>query len=481
MNAIKPLLFTTALVSSSLAINAEDAAIPVPATDDTVETDGNWHHSEVNAQVDGLVTGDGTMVLLPRDVSPGETDPLELSSAILLSGSGLRGTMTVPMDLEEANAPHMITIAFPPEGANVSNLLVIVESSAGTVENRVTLTGDMGNNWIPIAGVEVEEAGGIAVSLIADASTGSPDPFAAAYLGVAALRLQPGSFADVSPLAAPPRPDQDTPFEAPGLEEVDDPFAVPEEGDDPFAVTEEDLEDPFAVTEEEVDDPFAVPPADEVDDPFAVPPAVETDDPFAVPPADEVDDPFAVADEVDDPFAVSEEDLEDPFAVVEEVEDPFAVPADPEDPFRDDAPAVAQPTPTPAPTPAPTPRPTPQPTPEPVVLVEVDYHSSLEAAKSAASESGRRVLVVFTGEGRRASEFDEAFRHPDMEGILNDFEIVTIDYRTNRQLARRYSVRQFPYIVVLSSRGFTEDHIIGHGDHQVLHDRLLPHTLRIFR
>lgn len=469
MNAIKPLLLTSVLISSPIALMAQGETVTVPATNEIVSTDGNWHRSDATAVHGGVDVGDGTRVLLPRDVSPGDTDPLSLTAAVLLAGSGLRGTITFPGQVPTPGESAIVSIIFPDEGANVRDLLVSIESPAGTTENRVTLTADMANTWVPIGGFTSDSEGDLTVRIIADEQTVSPDPFAAPHLGVSGLRIHPGSFDEISPLAAPPTPEADTPFEVPDLEEVDDPFAVSEEVDDPFAVPPAD----------EVDDPFAAPPAEEVDDPFAVPPADEVDDPFAAP--ETVDDPFAVADEVDDPFAVTEEEVEDPFAVVEETEDPFAVPAEPEDPFRREDVPVVQPTPTPSPTPVATPRVTPQPTPEPVVLIDVDYHPTLDDAKAAARQSGKRVLVLFTGEGRRASEFDEAFRHPDMESILGDFEIVAIDYRTNRALARRYSVRQFPYIVILSSRGFTEDHIIGHGDRNVLSERLLPHTLGIFR
>lgn len=477
MNAIKPLIFTTALVALPLALAADEATVTIPATNQIVTTDGNWHRAAAEAQVDGLATGNGTLVLLPRDVSPGDTDPLALTAATLLAGSGLRGSITFPGQIPQPGESGVVSIAFPADGSNVRDLLVSIETSEGTRENRVTLTGDMANTWVPVGGFSSSAEGDLTIRLVADQRTNSPDPFSPAYFAVSALRVSPGTFDTGSPLIEAAAP-------SPGM---DDPFSVP--------VTD-DLEDPFAVMEE-VDDPFAVPPVAETDDPFAVPPVTETDDPFAVAPVEGVDDPFAVMDEIEDPFAAPDPttddpfaavDVDDPFAAPDATEDPFAVVADPEDPFAvPEGPFVADPvievtpTPTPAPTPVPTPRFTPVATPEPVELIELQTHDTLDAAKTAARSSGKRILVIFTGEGRRASEFDEALRHPDMRNLLGDFEIVMIDYRRNRDLARRYSVNQFPYIVVLSSLGFTEDHIMGHGDTPFLRERIAPHGQSIFR
>jgi hypothetical protein len=443
MNALKPLLLTSALLALPMGLAAQSPmTVTVPATQQHVVTQGNWHRSTVDAEADGVRAETGTMVLLPTNVAPGDSDPLSLSTASLLAGSGLRGSIEIPLQITTGDMPHSFALVYPPRSSSVRDLLVTVRHGGGFQETRLTLLATSGNTWVPLFSFESMAPGDATLRIVADEGTAAPDPFSPAVFSLSAIQMTTGQS---GPATAPfviddlPMPEVDDPFLAPP--EVDDPFAEPDVADDPFEVPV-------------VDDPFAIP---MVEDPFGV---TALEDPFA--------DPFG------DPSTVAATPAPTEAPVDSAPEDPFAMGV------SQPAPVVLA-TPTPAPTPAPTPRMMPLPTPDVVKLADLSYHPSLDAARQAARESGRRILIVFTGETRRAQEFDEAFRHPEVAAILGDFELVSIDYRTNRELARQFAVRDFPYVVVVNSMGYTEDHLLVSGNRAVLLDRLRPYTQSFFR
>lgn len=219
---------------------------------------------------------------------------------------------------------------------------------------------------------------------------------------------------------------------------------------DPFA---EVTSDPFG------DDAFAesAPAADAPDDPFASE-LPEVDDPFAAP-LDDADDPFATPEQPDDPLA-------DPDALTPTPDQPEAI-----DPFTPEGRREAAPEPTRVVS-----------APDPVVrLVELEFHPNFESARRASAQSGRQLLMLFSGDTATARQFEELLRQPDVAEVLENFELVRINYRENRPFAHRYSVRSFPYIVIINDLGYTEEHLLPTRDRTFLINRLMPYTQALFR
>lgn len=434
MNAFKTLLLSTPLALVPLSGAAQPAGQLVTLEDSpgvSVSRSGPWFPSATSASVPGQEIPGGTMVLLPAGVNVEEgEDPLDLPAATLAEGTTLRGDVIIELTAGLGGEPGTLALAYPSGASNVDGLLVEITSPSGITERRVTLLPAMGDAWVPVAPVEAEDGATILVRLVADGRTGSPDEVSPPVLALSALNISP------------------EPFQA---EEVADPFAA----DAPDA--EEPAEDPFAAPAEPEQDRQP-----DAEDPFAAP-ISPVDDPFATPAEEVFDDPFAPAEGSDDPFAAPAE----PAAEEPDFVDPFS-------PEGREEMARATPAPTPAETPAPT-RIFSEP--EPVVaLVELNFHDSFESARRASAESGRPLLLLFSGESATARQFEELLRHPDVADVLGSFELARVNYRENRAFAHRYSVRSFPYIVLVNDLGYTEDHLLPTRDRDALIRRLMPHT-----
>ena len=350
----------------------------------------------------------------------------------------------------------------------------------------------------------------------------------------------PFAMIDPPKAAAPIAADVEDPFAvaAPGaakppVADVDDPFAVASaakpsvpavpEADDPFAVAPTPPSVPKATA---TDDPFLpatgrieLPPkpAVDADDPFASPPVVSTDPPKATvpvaapPPILPADDPFAIdgGTPVNDPVAA------DPFASPEaalargasdsplpagSAGDVFATNTTPvapaptpsssaivrdggraaapglvaENPFGETASAAVA---TPSPTPAAVVR-TPAPAAPPE---EVPFEASrtIEEAVKKAAVSSKPIVVLFSGDSLASRNFEKLLRTPEVARQLAAFEIVQLDYRENRPVAKKYAVPSFPYIVVLNKSGFTLGHVRAHRTSASLVQQLSPFTQRL--
>lgn len=86
-------------------------------------------------------------------------------------------------------------------------------------------------------------------------------------------------------------------------------------------------------------------------------------------------------------------------------------------------------------------------------------HASLAAAKAAAVQSGRPVLLLFSGDNFASEQFESILATDRVRSELARFEFVRLDYRDNRPLARRYAVDRYPYTVVLNPAGYTVGHV----------------------
>jgi hypothetical protein len=256
--------------------------------------------------------------------------------------------------------------------------------------------------------------------------------------------------------------------------QMDDPFVEPPATGAPAATPAPPVEDPFAPPAEQTpaptpaptpaDDPFAQPP---VDDPFADPNAARVVAPTPAAPADNVFDRTT-----DDPFAQPPAEPVAPPPVTTVVDDPFLA--------APDTPTVAVPLVVEEP-PAPLVTPVMEPVaPEADSPVVLTYHASLTEARAAAARSGRRIVLLFTGETRRGTEFEIQLADPDVVTTLSEFELVRIDYRRNRELARQFSVTTFPYVVVLNPSGFAEMHFLPSRDKMLIVEKLSPLTQPLF-
>lgn len=238
---------------------------------------------------------------------------------------------------------------------------------------------------------------------------------------------------------------QTNPGEGAG-EEADSPFAAaaPGEEESPFASAES------AVTETpEVEDPFARPPDFEPEDPFA---DTTVEDPFIADTAEtEISSPFDEETTQPAPAEPSDSDLG------------FQIPTEPIEEIAAERSLSVPPRPV-----------------EEVNYVDLQFHDSINQGVTAASASGKPVLVLFSGDRRSAQQFERLLSREEVARQLAGFELVRINYLDNRDVASEYAVRSFPYLVVLNRLGYTIGHVLPMDNAELLIGTLSPFTQKFY-
>jgi hypothetical protein len=421
---------------------------------------------------------------------------------LLPEGNRLVGTIEFRPAITRG-AEYQIELAWPAE-ANATGVTVEVELPVGRDRKTINFDGTQSARWTPVTIAALPANATLTVRVIADTATGPVDPAKPYLLALDALALrvretvQPSAGTDTgfNPFAPADAAAMDDPFAQPGIPAIPDPFASPTE--DPFAASQR-------VTPR-ADNPFAQPSIGTPDDPFAAPPAAgtaTTTNPFAEPDAISTTYSAAAADPFADPFASQQSNpfsapanpttfgmaTADPFAAP----DPFVAPTTastgaPADPFAAPAdPFVSSPTTTAAPAVVPPPATAavsgrllefaPL---EEVPLVDLAFSTDIDSAVKKARQQQRPLLLLFSGDSQQAQAFERTLRHPEVAKVLEDFELVRVDYRSNRRVAREYAVMSFPYIVVKNRHGFTEGHVLPSNNRDALRSTLISYTQQLF-
>ncbi|MBI1289885.1 hypothetical protein GC173_01390 [bacterium] len=351
----------------------------------------------------------------------------------------------------------------------------------------------------------------------------------------------PASAASADPFSAAPAAAQADPFTTPdtGSTAMADPFAAPvaaaSTGADPFSspanpATTASNPDPFASGAPAPSNPFGAPastPAPSAANPFAPsanPTNIAASDPFAAPdpvrsaPANSVDpfapppstgtapsDPFGAPTSTtnaasSDPFSTTPVNATapaDPFAPAvtntSTPADPFAPAvtntATPADPFAPSTTAgnsdpFASPSTT-SPVAAPNAPATPNPLASfkqdaPAAASTLNFGTNLTTAMSEARKARRPVFILFSGESQQATVFEKTLNDPKVAEVLGEFTLVRVDYRENRELARKYSVTNFPYAVIINRHGYTEGHMGPSKNTEAIRQNLIAFTQQLF-
>lgn len=344
--------------------------------------------------------------------------------------------------------------------------------------------------------------------------------------------------AEENPFSEEPAMTSENPFAAPGEGSVTNPFdsdAAPAV-ENPFETDNSDMavENPFSSDAAVSDNPFDSAAAPVVENPFeqSAPPAVEN--PFeGAAPREEASNPFGEAPPSGNPFAGAPDQTTSPFdqpagTQTTTATSPFdSAPAQPASPFEN-APAAggtASPFDTagstvspfdnaPAQTGGSTPLPfdttstsqdpfargpqQPVATPEPLdpalaftnapapttatasgdVLAEMDKMTSVEQAREKAVAEKKPIFLYFGGESAQAERFERTLNNPAVAEKLGDFILMRVDYRDNRDLASKFAVTSFPYVVILNEMGYTVGHVLPVTNANNLVRSLEPFTLR---
>jgi thioredoxin-related protein len=117
---------------------------------------------------------------------------------------------------------------------------------------------------------------------------------------------------------------------------------------------------------------------------------------------------------------------------------------------------------------------------EEVPLVDLAFSTDIDSAVKKARQQQRPLLLLFSGDSQQAQAFERTLRHPEVAKVLEDFELVRVDYRSNRRVAREYAVMSFPYIVVKNRHGFTEGHVLPSNNRDALRSTLISYTQQLF-
>lgn len=112
--------------------------------------------------------------------------------------------------------------------------------------------------------------------------------------------------------------------------------------------------------------------------------------------------------------------------------------------------------------------------------VDLPFKSSIQDALDAAKKTDRPVLILFTGASAQATAVESTMSRPKVAQELGSFELVKVDYRANRALARKYAVKSYPYVVIMNKHGYTQGHMIPTAQEDALIQKLTPFVQAYF-
>ncbi len=448
------------------------------------EPTGEWQDHGTSSLAEGLSVETRSRILLPD--ADGDLDGSARFAPTLQESGTYAMDITWPQDSNAAGTTIRVN------GPGVEDSM-IMNFTPGTIAEGAE------NRWVRVGSYTLPENAEVQVTLDANTSQGPVDDMADYALALSAMRF---SNEDLG-AADPPVLSRDAVTVG---EAIDPPFDTPPETVDnleeesPFTTDAEvdaQPESPFAQ-----DDPFTQFPGEGTElspfvlgegetaeeDPFEEFP---TESPFAQAPQDQqAPSPFEGTETQPDPFERAQAQPQEgpgPFQQegTEEVPSPFGeaetapgAPQDAGEAFdvpgeqmtqQPEAEAAVQSQPqvvTPAA--------------EPPQLADLDFHSSIAQAKEAARETGKPVLILFSGDSTQANTFERLMRQERVADKLDEFELVRITYRENRPLAREYAVTSFPYIVVLNRLGYTIGHLLPKREADPLISELSNYTQRFY-
>jgi thioredoxin-related protein len=94
---------------------------------------------------------------------------------------------------------------------------------------------------------------------------------------------------------------------------------------------------------------------------------------------------------------------------------------------------------------------------------------SYEDALDDAAARGRKVFVLFTGEGCVWCERQKAELFKDsVISALSDYSVAYVDVASDREIAAKYGVRAIPVLVVLDADGKNARKSVGYKDEAAL-------------
>ena len=502
------------------------------------EVSGAWADEAASSGAPGLTPEGGSRVLLPEagkltGVAAFRTAPTEdgdyfvdvtwpasanaSSVTVRVQSGSLDDSYLVefvPGGAADSPAGKWVRVATVPAKAGENLTLMVVGGTAtgasDSTKSFALAVGAVRFSNEPVEALEIGHAKintlGAAIAreaqaapLAQQAEVGEISPFGAPAVSldnenpfdVEAAPKNPVSAPEANPFTGAERAiSSDSPFGAPPAVTSANPDA------DPFAQAEAAQADPFAAAGAKPDEnPFPPPPPDSPFAAQAIPAAADVD-PFAAPEIDQPVDPFAsvkadaaantdpfvsTAPVADSPFGAPPVPVaENPFSSAPPpVDGPFSATTPPpatEDPFASPAPVVAEP--------APVERAS---VPLDIALAGTgqqetltDFVTSIDSAKAAAKASGKPILVLFSGESEKSRRFERVLASTGLSPQLSRFEVVKIDYRGNRALAREFAVHEFPYVVVLNRFGYTAGHMLPIWDEARLAQELEPFTQSLF-
>jgi hypothetical protein len=466
------------------------------------EPTGEWQDHGTSSLAEGLSVETRSRILLP------DADDV------------LDGSARFAPTLEESGT-YSIDVAWP-QDSNAAGTTIRVNGP--DVEDSIimnftpgTIAEGSDNRWVRIGTYTLPENAEVQVTVDANSSEEPVDEMGDHALAISAMRFSnedlgaadpPILSRDAATMGEAIDPPFDTPPETLDNLEEESPFtADPEvdaEPESPFAQQDPFTEfpgegtelSPFVLEEGETveEDPFEdfptespfaqAPQDDQTTSPFGEEQA-DDPDPFAQQPQQEAPSPFDGAEQTQqDPFAqAQQQDAPSPFQQegTAEAPSPFGeneeTPTEPQD-MTDAGQQMAQQQQAQAAMEAQARMAAPEPTPE--QLVDLDFHSSIDQAKEAARQSGKPVLIFFSGESTQANSFERLMRQKNVADKLDEFELVRINYRENRPLAREYAVTSFPYIVVLNRLGYTIGHVLPKREADPLITELSTFTQRFY-
>ncbi len=113
-------------------------------------------------------------------------------------------------------------------------------------------------------------------------------------------------------------------------------------------------------------------------------------------------------------------------------------------------------------------------------LVDLTFYNSIDEALAKSKVSGKPIIVLFSGKSTRAERFETLMSQPNVADELSGFELVRVNYRDNRPLARKYAIRSFPYVVILNKFGYSVGHVLPSVDEEELLNELSPFTQQFY-
>lgn len=113
--------------------------------------------------------------------------------------------------------------------------------------------------------------------------------------------------------------------------------------------------------------------------------------------------------------------------------------------------------------------------------VPLQFHSDLNKALEVAKAENKPILLLFTGDTMASRSFERALASARVSRELQKFVLVRVEYRPNRELARRFAVNNFPYAVILNRFGYTSGHLVPTTDQDLLVRELSPYTQAFYQ